>query len=337
MPVSVIVGAQFGSEGKGKISAFLCRGYGHSVRTGGPNAGHTVTEGERKIVVRQLPSAVVSESTKLYLGPGSIIDTQVLLKEISSNNVSPDRLHIDPQSIILDNSYVPIEKELVSRIGSTGKGVGAAVAAKVWRGENVTLAKDDPKLRPYISDVPGLLHKSLSNNENVLVEGTQGTGLSIHHGWYPYVTSRDVTAGSLLAESGLGPLSVDKVILVARTYPIRVAGTSGPLEKEIDWQTVTDRSGKTQLIQEYTTVTKRLRRVGEFNAHNIRRAAELNSASEIAVTFIDYLDHSDFGKTNFDLLSKTSRKFIEQLEDQTQVPVRIISTGPDTSHTIQLP
>ncbi|HEX8127059.1 MAG TPA: adenylosuccinate synthetase [Allosphingosinicella sp.] len=334
MPATIVVGGQFGSEGKGKIAAWLAPNFRHAVRTGGPNAGHTVVEGGRSMVLRHLPCAVINRDAALYLGAGSILDPDILLREIAENQILPGRLRIDPTAVVITRSHLDDEVELVNRIGSTGKGVGGAVASKVLRAPEAVLARDVPELSRYIGEVADSLHRALREGENILLEGTQGAGLSLHHGSYPFVTSRETTAGSLCGEAGIGPLDVERVVLVVRTYPIRVAGTSGPLPAEISWDDVTARSGYAMPIREYTTVTGRLRRVGEFDIHAVARAARLNSATEIALTFVDYLDCNVRDATEGQALTQPVTRFIDELEAATNTPVTIVSTGPETSATV---
>jgi len=334
MPATIVAGGQFGSEGKGKIAAWLASDFQHAVRTGGPNAGHTVVDGGRTIVLRHLPCAVVNPDAALYLGAGSILDPDILLREISENQISPSRLRIDPTAVVITRSHLDDEVELVHRIGSTGKGVGAAVATKVLRASDILLARDVPELSRYVGDVADALHSALRDGKNILLEGTQGAGLSLHHGPFPYVTSRETTASSICGEAGVGPLDVERVVLVVRTYPIRVAGTSGPLPAEISWDDVTARSGYATPIREYTTVTGRLRRVAEFDLGMVIRAARLNSATDIALTFADYLDCSVRNATAEHALTAPVRRFIDELEAATNTPVTIVSTGPETAATV---
>jgi adenylosuccinate synthase len=333
MPATVLVGGQFGSEGKGKIAAFLAPEYTLAVRTGGPNAGHTVISGEERWVFRHIPCAILNPSCIGVLGAGAVIDCEVLREEIYSLGLSPARLAIDPQACVITGIHRSAEVDLVRTIGSTGKGVGAAVASKVMR-EDVRLARDESQLAPYLKDTVQLLANALNDDANVLLEGTQGAGLSLYHGHYPHVTSRDVTAGSLCGEAGIGPMSVSEVVLVVRTYPIRVAGPSGPLTSEIDWATVTSESGYQHPLCEYTTVTKKIRRVGRFDPKLVQRAIALNRPTQIALTFVDYLDSRDRGCKRFASLSPASRDFIDELEELCGVRVTLISTGPDTSEII---
>jgi adenylosuccinate synthase len=268
------------------------------------------------------------------LGAGAVIDMPILLHEISDWDLQPDRLMIDPQAAIVQSRHLTAELRIVERISSTGKGVGAAVAEKVMRDSAVVLARDVDALRPYVRAVAPVLHDALRQRRMVLLEGTQGTGLSLHHGAYPYVTSRDVTAGSLCGEAGIGPTAVSEVILVVRTYPIRVGGPSGPLREEIDWATVTRESGSPKPIAEYTTVTGRLRRVGRFDMRAVEAAAQLNGATQIALTFVDYLDARNRNVLQYEHLSRNTHELVDALEASTQVPVTLLSTGSETSAMI---
>jgi adenylosuccinate synthase len=334
MPITVIVGGQYGSEGKGKIAAYLAPSFQHAVRTGGPNAGHTVQNGNSSIVLRHLPCAVVSKHVKLYLGAGALIDVKVLMQEISENAVSPNRLSIDPNAAIINPAHLASEARLVERIGSTGKGVGAAVAAKVMRDNDLELAAGIRELKPYLADVSEQLDSALRRNEDVLLEGTQGIGLSLHHGQFPHVTSRDITAGTLCGEAGLGPTYVSRVVMVVRTYPIRVAGPSGPLRDEIDWPTVTKESGYSTPLVELTTVTQKVRRVGRFDLDAVRKAVRLTSATDIALTFADYLDSNARNCRSFDMLPRKIKDFVKFIEDGIGVRVSLIGTGPETNSII---
>jgi len=168
-----------------------------------------------------------------------------------------------------------------------------------------------------------------------MLEGTQGYALSLNHGPYPYCTSRDVLASSLLSDIGLAPSMCTKVILVVRTYPIRVAGNSGPMcGNEITWKEVQKRSHYPRALIEKTTVTKRVRRVCEFDVRLIKEACLVNRPTELAVTFADYLDYKNYGKTKYEQLTPKSRQWIENLEQSTGVPVTLVKTGINWTHII---
>lgn len=312
MPVTVVVGGQFGSEGKGKIAHYLAKTMHASfvVRCGGSNSGHTVIDehGDAR-VFRHLPTAAILPDIKLALCAGSYLDVDVLLAEILSANIVQGRLFIDPDAVIITSECKAREVSggLVQAIGSTGSGTGAAVASRIQREAATVFAKDIPALQPYIDDVTHILRQSLSKGERIVIEGTQGFGLSpIHSRHFPKVTSRDTTAAAFVAEAGLSPLDVDDVALVIRAFPIRVAGDSGPLDEEISWDIVTREGNHPILIQELTTVTRRVRRVGRFSAEIVKRAIEVNRPTRIFLNHVDYVSES----INISQL----KKFIAQVE-----------------------
>ena len=336
MSVTIIVGGQYGSEGKGKIAAYLSGEFDWAVKSGGPNSGHTVYKGNREYKLRTIPSAFVNENCKLAVAPAAIVSVPTLLKEIQMCEISDDRLLIDRMATIIEDRFINSEKNIVNLIGSTGQGVGAALIEKLRRSANISFAKDIDALSPYLSNVSDVLNSEIKAKKKVLVEGSQGFGLSIVHGEYPYVTSRETTSGTLCSDTGVGILSVKNIILVIRTFPIRVGGNSGPLKSEIDWGTVTSISKSPAALEEFTTVTNRLRRVGKFDVEMVKKAAILNSATSIAVNFVDYLNYENFGINSFDGLSKEAKDFIISLEDTLDLPVTLIGTGPKNEHIIDL-
>jgi adenylosuccinate synthase len=336
--IAAVVGAQFGSEGKGKVAALLSRSATLSVRSGGPNAGHSF-EGSTGAIeaVRMLPCGVASSKSKLAIGPGAVIDIRVLEAEIVRYGITPARLLIDEQAFTVTELDIDSEEPLVRSISSTGKGAGAAVARRILgrgRGAEASLARNIASLAPFIGDLLEALHAELRNGGFVVAEGTQGFGLSLYHGAYPFVTSRDTTAGALCSEMGIATSTLTDVVLVVRTFPIRVAGPSGPLPNEINWDTLTKESYSPSPVIEYTTVTQRIRRVARFDASMVRRAILANAPTAVALMQVDYLDHAERGKTEFDMLTRKTRDWILHTEQQVGQPFGIISTGPRARDTI---
>ena len=295
MPVSIVVGGQFGSEGKGKVAAILAQEMGASmvIRCGGSNSGHTVyNKVGKKFIFRQLPTACIQPDIRCMLVSGSYIDIDILIHEIKVSNIKPENLYIDPKAVIINHDNLSTEEisRLMSDIGSTGSGTGQAVVQRVSRSNNLTFAKDIDRLQPYLCDTPSLIEQALKKGERIIVEGTQGYGLSVlHSDYYPYVTSRDTTAAGFISECGISPLDVDDIVLVMRSFPIRVSGNSGPLLSEIDWETVASESGFDKPIRELTSVTKKLRRVGRFNLELVKRAILVNKPSRLVLNHMDYI------------------------------------------------
>ena len=223
MPVSIVVGGQFGSEGKGKVALEIARRSSEPVtvvRVGGPNSGHTAYgRAGRKHVLRQLPAGCIDRDVDVFLPAGSFIDVDVLRSEIEELDYPRDRIRISSHARIITDQHKQWEAaaKLAGAIGSTGSGVGAAVMASVARGAaNFALrsfeASDHRDLEPFICDTSNHLRRRLEERCRVIVEGTQGFGLSLLEGGYwPKATSRSTTAAGALAEAGLSPVDVDDV------------------------------------------------------------------------------------------------------------------------------
>jgi adenylosuccinate synthase len=331
--ITVVVGGQFGGEGKGKITSHLCRvhGYDAAVRCGGPNSGHTVTIDEQRVVLRQIPAGIVNPKTKLFLSAGCLIDLEVLRTEIDTFSLTPDRLRIDRNAAIIERRDIEEEKtnNLDGAIGSTCTGVGSAVARRVLRRGDVRLAKDSPELAPYLGEVSREVMSLHKDGKRVVIEGTQGFGLSLYHSpYYPYATSRDTTAAAFSSEVGISPVAVSDVIMVIRTFPIRVGGNSGPLPGETDWETIQRESCYPHKVQEYTTVSNRLRRVGRFDAEIVKRAAESNMPSRLALMGVDYLNYANSQVRCYAELDDRACGFIHFLEAELNISFDLIGTGP---------
>ncbi|MBD5657264.1 MAG: adenylosuccinate synthetase [Candidatus Eremiobacteraeota bacterium] len=334
--VDVLVGAQWGSEGKGHIAWFLAPEYDVLVRVGGPNAGHKVID--PPYTHRLLPSGTLANRrAQLLIGPGATVDPVLLLKEISECEIVPDRLSIDPQTMIIEQSDIVEETRTLAGIGSTKKGGGYAAARRLMRGglgsETVRFARDVEELKPFVRPISEKLDDAYRLGKRVFVEGTQGTELSLYHGPYPFVTSRETTASGTLAEVGIAPGRVRKVILVTRSYPIRVAnpegGSSGDMPRELTWADVASRSGIPQAdleAAERTTVSNVLRRVSEFDWSLFRKACALNAPTDIALTFSDYVDVSNKNARRCEQLTAETLRFIDELERVATAPVSLVST-----------
>ena len=329
--VDVIVGGEYGSEGKGNIAFHLAPEYDLLIRVGGPNAAHKVYLPSGEIFTHfSLPSGTQAGQAQLVLGPGAVVYPPELLSEIARCDVSAERLSIDPQVMIIEDidQQAEAEKDLIKRIGSTGSGTGSATARRLMRGEDVRLARDVRELHPYVRPTSDILERAYIERKRIMLEGTQGSGLSLYHGPYPNVTSRDTNVAGCLAEAGVAPARVRKVVMVVRTYPIRVGGTSGPMTSELSWDEIERRSGLTGLAnRELTSKTKKLRRVGEPEWDLLRHAALLNAPTDIALTFADYLHAKNAEAWRFEQLTDETIQFIDEVERVTGARVSLISTG----------
>lgn len=294
MGISIVVGGQFGSEGKGKVTRYFANLFNADavVRVGGCNSGHTVWKDGVKYPFKVLPVSSIDDKLCI-LAAGSYIDKKKLFEEIEIAKLNKGKLKIDSNAVVLDHNHKKYEAsfKLGENIGSTMSGTGGAVIARISRDTDSILAKNDPDLRKYVCDTKSLMRNMLKANCNIVVEGTQGYGLSLlHTPYYPYATARDTSAAGFLSEIGLSPFDVDHIIMVLRSYPIRVAGNSGPLKKEITWKKVKEISGSEKDLVEYTTVTNKIRRVGMFDPAIVKKAIECNNPDIIVMNHIDYFD-----------------------------------------------
>ncbi len=327
--LTVVVGGFFGDEGKGKLVAYLSLvdNVIAAVRVGSVNAGHTVVWKGVTYKLRLIPSAFVNFRTKLMIAPGALVRKDVFLNEVEVLGVR-DRVFLDKHTGVIDEVHVIREREdanLSGKIGSTLQGVGAAMADRVLR--RLKLAEDYPELRPYLIDVSETVNDYIDKGFNVLIEGTQGTFLSLYHGTYPYVTSRDTTASAVLSEVGVGPKKVDEVIVVFKSFVTRVG--EGPLDGELPEEEVV-RKG----LVEKGTVTGRTRRVAPFNLKLAKKAVVLNSATQAAVTKLDKLFPNVYGIKEWNKLPTEVRRWIDEVEAVLGIPITLIGTGEEVEHMI---
>ena len=330
MTCKVIVGGFYGDEGKGKIIAYLSIKDNPqiAVRGGvGANAGHTFVYNDETFKVRMLPSAVLNPETKLLIGAGVLVTPKILIDEARKYNAEK-RTVIDNQCGIIDDLHIRRDMEdahLKKIVGTTGSGTGPANSDRALRILN--LAKNVNELKNYLGNVSDIVNESIDKNQSVIIEGTQGTFLSLYHGDYPFVTSKDVTASGICSDIGIGPKKVDDVILVFKAYVTRVG--SGPLENEI----TVDEARKLGWI-EYGSVTGRQRRSSPFNMELAKKSVMINSATQIAVTKLDVVFPECVGLKEFSKLPIEAKSFIEKIEDNLGVKVVLIGTGAEINEII---
>jgi len=324
MPCSVVVCGFFGDTGKGKIISYLALKDKVTVtaRAGvGPNAGHTVLYKGNEYKLRMLPSAFVYEKCRLLVGPGVLINPDILLREIETTK-SEGRVGVDPQCAIIEARHIEADKkgQLAEQIKTTGTGTGPCNAERALRAVKIT--RDIPELQKFLVDVPLEVNRAIDKGRNVVIEGTQGTYLSLYHGTYPYCTSKDVTASAACADVGVGPKKVDDIIIVFKAFTTRVG--AGPLPGEVSPEEAEKRGWR-----EIATVTGRPRRAAPFSFELAKRAVMLNSATQAAITKMDVLFPECKGAKSYDELSQGARAFIKNVEKEIKVPATLIGTGPD--------
>jgi adenylosuccinate synthase len=331
VPLTVVVGGWFGDEGKGKVVSYLGLVDKASicVRTGSINAGHTVNYGGRYWKLRIVPSCFINKLTRLMIAPGALLKIDVLFREIEETG-SRGRIWVDANTGIIEDKHIESERSneyLMKVIGSTGQGVGAAMIDRVLR--VLRTARDFPELRDLITDVSREVNEELDRDGNVIIEGTQGTFLSLYHGTYPFVTSRDTTAAGIISEVGISPRLVSDIILVFKAYVTRVG--AGELPGELSMDEVVTRGWA-----ERGTVTGRPRRAAPFNIDLARRAIMLNRPTQIAITKFDALFPSIRGRRRWDDLPVEARRWIESVSEVLKVPVTLVGTGEDSMDMIDM-
>lgn len=335
MTCSILVGGAWGDEGKGKCITYLCSNDKPSIiaRAGvGPNAGHSVEFNGEKYGLRLTPSGFVHTDAKLMIGAGVLVNPDVLYKEfddLAKYNVK-ERMSIDSRCAIITEDHMERDKSsehLAKKIGSTGSGCGPANSDRVMR--TIKLARDYLELEEYITDVSLEVNEAINDGEEVFIEGSQGFALSLYYGTYPFVTSKDTTASTFAADVGVGPTKVDEVIDVFKAYISRVG--EGPFPTEM-----TQEEAESRGLEEYGVVTGRRRRIGYFDMELAKESCRINGATQIALTCVDRL-YPDCARTqDYNDLSAETKAFINDIESETNVPVTIISTGPDLKDTIDL-
>lgn len=321
---SFITGGMFGSEAKGAAAAWVANQLFNSMEPGpgrfdvittnaGAQAGHTsIHQGKKRIVFHLPTAALIAPGSTIYLNAGSIIDVAVLLKEIRDNLDVLDKssLFIHPMAAVITQDCKDAEgrpDSAQTKIASTRKGVGEALARKVLRSGLV--AKDCNELKPFVRRLD--LNSRLATGQSVLVEVPQGNSLSLNGKFYPHCTSRDCTVGQAASDAGIHPCFVGPVMVVLRTFPIRVGaiikqenhgsaatlvgpmdhwktvelGNSGPCypdQQETSWEAL-------GVTPEITTVTGRVRRVFTWSQQQVIDAFIANRPAYVYLSHCDYL------------------------------------------------
>jgi adenylosuccinate synthase len=216
MPATIVVGGQYGSEGKGKTVALLAHRSSSPwlVRCGGPNSGHTVTIAGKDVIMRQVPCCAEPAKATFCISAGCVVEEELLLQEVDALKIDRERIIVDPRAVLVMPEDRDVERIGLNGIASTCSGTGAALVRRMSRRPDVRLVKHSTAIlnRCRVETVAPLLHHHLDDGGDVIIEGTQGFALSLLHGPdYPYVTSRDTTAAAFAMEVGLSPKQIDTI------------------------------------------------------------------------------------------------------------------------------
>ena len=414
MNADILLGLQWGDEGKGKIVDVLTPKYDIIARfQGGPNAGHTLVFNNIKHVLHTIPSGIFRENALNVIGNGVVIDPYIFKEEIdklkaqgidvSKKLVISTKAHIImPSHKALDEAYENEKGD--KKIGSTKKGIGPTYTDKIARtglrvGDillDFTTRYAERKqnhlkiLKNYsytfdidtyeekwfegialikslqIVDTEYFINKQLQSGKSVLCEGAQGTLLDIEFGSYPFVTSSNTISAGACIGLGISPKSVGEVFGIFKAYCTRVG--SGPFPTELS-----DETGA--LLQKYGnefgSTTGRARRCGWLDLVALKYAIMLNGVTQLFMMKIDVMDTFETIKVctgytykgaiidympddlenvvpiykefkgwkqelpgTYNELPQEIKSYIDFIEKETGVPVKIISTGPEREKTI---
>lgn len=413
MKADVIVGIQWGDEGKGKIVDMLAQKYDMVCRSqGGHNAGHTIWVDGVRYALQLIPSGILNKNAVNVIGNGVVVSPLNIIKEMSQFDSLKGRLYISdkahlnlPFHALIDQAKERLKGD--KAIGTTGKGIGPTYAEKASRsgfraGEllNPTKLCDDilsyfeqnraifdvleiktpnkaellseleeykTKLGSFITNTTNMVWKALADNKKVLLEGAQGTLLDIDHGTYPFVTSSSTVSAGACTGLGLNPKDIGTITGIVKAYCTRVGNGPFPSEDFTEYGKTMGEVGK-----EFGTVTGRKRRCGWFDAVAVRYASRLNGCDQLALMKLDVLDGFDkikvcvaykyngetidympsdmtsveaiyeeiagwdsvVGVRNYEDLPINAKKYIDKIEEITNVKVGIISTSPERDDTI---
>ncbi len=333
---TVLIDGQYGSTGKGLIAAYIAQ---HSpvdfaVTNASANAGHTtiLPDGTTFVTFHMPTAGIINRDAVIYLNAGAIIDPEILMKEIEEFKIEPGRLVIHPNAAVItqeDKDYEKSKTSGATKIASTQKGVGRALARKVMR-EGVVV-KNHPMLRQYTQILN--LNRELSRGKRVMVEVPQGFSLGNDQPWYPNTTSRIVSPGQGLSDAGISPRFIGNIIMTNRTYPIRVGnivqdgeqlGYSGDCyddQREVTWEELGQKA-------EVTTVTKRVRRIFTFSRKQYRDSLDCIRPTHVFLNFVNYLQAPD------DLFTMLSTMGAQERETGV-IPQKVFGLGPSTTDVVE--
>ena len=365
MSIDVVVGIQWGDEGKGRIIDLFARDYDVAARFGGgDNAGHSLVVGDRKIALRLVPSGALQPNAELFIGGGCVVNPNTLVEELDrleSIGVDVRRISISDRAHVVLPEHGERDRALerergTEALGTTGRGIGPAYADRAARTGTTIRRYCDAggssqarRIGPHVVDGVAYIHERLERGKRILAEGAQGTMLDVIYGTYPYVTSSHTLAGAVCTGLGVGPNTIGRVIGIAKAYCTRVG--AGPFPSELfdeNAERLRERG------REFGTVTGRPRRCGWFDAVAGRYAVRVNGLTSVALTKLDVL--SGFERIGIvtayrdnkveveevpgwaepleDVrrigdLPEAARTYVERVAAHLGIPIELVSVGPE--------
>lgn len=417
MKVDVLLGLQWGDEGKGKIVDVLTPNYDIVTRfQGGPNAGHTLEFNHQKYVLRSVPSGIFQGEKINIIGNGVVLDPTLFKAEaealaksghdITKRLLISKKAHlILPTHRLLDAAYEAAKG--VSKVGTTGKGIGPTYTDKVSRNGlrigdilsdfknkyDTLIARHKQILQSlnfeytleqlekewfegieYLKQFTFIdseyeINRYLKEGKSILAEGAQGSMLDVDFGSYPFVTSSNTVCAGACTGLGIAPHKIGDVYGIFKAYCTRVG--SGPFPTELHDE-IGEKIG--QIGHEFGAVTGRKRRCGWIDLVALKYTVMINGVTQLIMMKSDVLDSFDTIKacvayringkettrfpfeTNTEIepvyvemkgwntdmtqmqseseFPKEFKDYIHFLEKELEVPIKIISIGPDRAQTI---
>ena len=314
----VVLGAQWGDEGKGKIVDYLADNADLVVRfSGGANAGHTIVSENKTYKLHLIPSGIIYPEKNVLLGNGMVIDLKAMFDELSS--LESQGINWHGRILVSERAHLILpkykqedqdrEKSRAIPIGTTGRGIGIAYAHKsfrdgirvvdLWNSTVISSLKSEDRVfvETYMKELEPMLCNPTEimeeyRDKNILFEGAQGTLLDLDLGTYPYVSSGCSSAAGACLGSGIGPKAIDKVYGVFKAYSTRVG--NGPFPSEFRKERDGDLETRIREIgREYGVTTGRPRRCGYLDLLALKYACLTNSLDSLVLTHLDVYDDFD--------------------------------------------
>ena len=338
MSAIIVVDAFWGDSGKGKVAAFLAQKHqaAYSVRAGiGTNAGHSILFADgSEIRTRQLPCGFLHPDTQLRVGSGVAVDPELFFAELDQLDPSyglRERTRVDYRCPLILPEYRQREAAdvFLQQHGTTASGSGVARAEFALR--KARQARDEQILADYTADVARELNESCLRGETIVVEGSQGTHLSLALSEdYPDCTSDNCTTAAFADDVGLNWHHIAEVCLVVKAVPSRVG--TGPLPLQL-----TPAEEERRGIVEYGVATgRRRRKAAGISWPHLETAVLLNGPTQLALTFCDHLDPEVAGARHRSALTAPVRQLIDELEKQFNIPVSLCDCGVHFENLIEI-
>ena len=348
----IVIGLQWGDEGKGKIVDLLVskNNYDIVIRgNGGDNAGHSISSNGKTFSVHSLPSGIF-QKCKNIIGPGCVVNPKSVDKELKKlkEHIKGELIISDRTPLILqkhiDEDREMEEKKGKNSIGTTLRGIGPAYASlknrtALFAGDLLNIdeamkrfeflsKKEQKELKKELKESKKLIGKYVKNiipelksSKKILIEGAQATMLDNLYGTYPYVTSSNTLVSSLLTGSGLNHSNIRKVYGVTKFYTTRVGNGPFVTEMKPKLAKYIQITGKEEGVS-----TGRIRRCGWMDLVQLKYACELNGVTDLCMMKSDVMDELEEIKVC--KAYKSKKEFIDYVPFSTKKYKPVYKTYP---------